>query len=251
MDLGAGLCGTPDMLPAAVVHGIATVQVREGSMEQREAAYEALVRRAAACRLCPRMEGRRRVLDAANGPLDALILFVAEAPGRFGGDRTGVPLTSDQSGRNFSRLLAGAGIARHDVFVTNAALCNPRDVAGRNATPTAREIANCRPLLADTLALVHAPLVVALGRVALAALAYIAPHALTLRHDVGRVVVPWRGRHLAALYHPGPRAQLHRCFAEQQRDFLLIARAARALGHGDALSEALPHGEGAHAGAEP
>jgi uracil-DNA glycosylase family 4 len=174
------------------------------------------------------MEGRRRVLNAGNGPINALILFVAEAPGRLGGDRTGVPLTSDHSGRNFSRLLAGAGIAREEVFVTNAALCNPRDVHGRNATPTATEIANCRPLLEETLAVIHAPLIVALGRVALAALDRIEPHGLTLRSDAGRVV-PWHGCMLAPLYHPGPRAQLHRGFAQQQEDYRAIATAVRAL----------------------
>lgn len=197
-------------------------------LDRRQTAFGTLVRRAAACRLCPRMEDRHRVLDTANGPLDALILFVAEAPGRFGGDRTGVPLSSDQSGRNFTRLLAAADIAREQVFVTNAVLCNPRDVQGRNATPSMREVANCRPLLAETLALVRAPLVVALGRIALATLDRIEPHGLSLRHDVARIV-PWHGRHLAPLYHPGPRAQLHRSFVQQQEDFRAIAHAAYLL----------------------
>jgi uracil-DNA glycosylase family 4 len=186
--------------------------------EGRDAAYLDLARRAAACRLCPRMAGRRRVLGAANGPLDAEVLFVAEAPGRFGGDRTGVPLTSDQSGRNFAALLAGAGIARDRVFVTNAVLCNPRDDRGRNAPPSARERHNCRPFLRETLVLVQAPIVAALGRVALDALRQIEPHDLELRRDVGRAV-PWHGRVLVPLYHPGPRAQLHRPFADQQRDY--------------------------------
>ncbi len=61
----------------------------------RALAYDALVARAQACRLCSRMEGRRRVLGAGNGPLDARVLFVAEAPGRLGGDKTGVPLVND------------------------------------------------------------------------------------------------------------------------------------------------------------
>src|SRR5579862_3408841 len=67
----------------------------------RNAAFDALVTRATACRRCPSMDGRRRVLSTLNGPIDARVLFIAEAPGRRGGDRTGVPLTSDQTGRNF------------------------------------------------------------------------------------------------------------------------------------------------------
>lgn len=189
----------------------------------RDRAFAALIARAAACRLCARMEGRRRVLDHANGSLDARVLFVAEAPGRFGGDRTGVPLTSDQSGRNFGHLLEAAGLTRAEIFVTNAVLCNPRDQRGRNATPSAREVDACRPLLRETLRLVRAPLVVALGRVALDALGAIEPHGLQLRRDVGRAV-PWAGRTLLPLYHPGPRAQLHRSFPLQQQDFAHLGR---------------------------
>jgi uracil-DNA glycosylase len=184
----------------------------------RAAAYAALVARAQACRLCPRMEGRRRVLGPGNGPLDTRVLFVAEAPGRLGGDRTGVPLVSDQSGRNFTRLLEGIGWRREDVFVSNAVLCNPRDAGGRNDTPTSAEMRNCSAHLRDLLDLLDPPYVVALGRTALSALALIAPHQADLRRHVA-TPLPWAGRILVPLYHPGPRAQLHRTFAQQQEDF--------------------------------
>lgn len=196
--------------------------------EAREAAFAALVERAQSCRLCPRMEGRRRVLSRANGPLAAQVLFVAEAPGRLGGDRTGVPLVSDQSGRNFTRLLESIGWRREDVFVSNAVLCNPRDAQGRNATPSAGELFNCSPHLRDLLAVLDPPFVVTLGRSALAALALIAPHEVELRRDVG-VPLAWAGRVLVPLYHPGPRAQLHRTFSQQCADF---ARLHALVGHG-------------------
>jgi uracil-DNA glycosylase family 4 len=189
----------------------------------RRAAFLDLAAQAAACRLCPRMEGRRRVLSLANGSLDADFLFVAEAPGRFGGDRTGTPLRDDQSGRNFSALLIGAGICRERIFVTNAVLCNPRDERGRNARPSAAELARCRPFLRRTLDVVRAPVVVALGRVALESLRAVEPHDVELRRDVGHAV-PWAGRLLVPLYHPGPRAQIHRSFALQQGDFIALAR---------------------------
>jgi uracil-DNA glycosylase family 4 len=180
--------------------------------------FEALVAEVQACRRCPAMEGRRRVLGPASGPLAARALFVAEAPGRLGGDRTGVPLTSDQTGRNFARLLAEAGLRREDVFVTNAVLCNPRSPRGLNRPPARLEIANCRRHLAATLRIVAAPIVVSLGAVALAALDAIEPHGLSLREHVGRPT-PWCGRTLVPLYHPGPRAQIHRPFALQAADF--------------------------------
>jgi uracil-DNA glycosylase family 4 len=180
--------------------------------------FDRLVAEVQACRRCPTMEGRRRVLGPANGRLVARALFVAEAPGRLGGDRTGVPLTSDQTGRNFARLLGEAGLRRDDVFVTNAVLCNPRCPRGLNRPPSRAELANCRAHLAATLALVSAPLVVSLGAVALAALGALEPHRLSLRAHVGQAT-PWAGRTLVPLYHPGPRAQIHRPYAAQAADF--------------------------------
>jgi len=186
--------------------------------EERAAAFARLVETAQGCGVCPRMEGRRRVLGAANGPLDAAVCFVAEAPGRRGGDRTDIPLCGDQSGRNFERLLAAAGLDRSSVFITNAVLCNPRDREGRNAPPATAEIRNCSAHLAATLHLVQPRYVVALGSVALRALALIAPHEAALARNVGEVI-PWHGRWLVPLYHPSPRAQLHRAFSLQVEDF--------------------------------
>src|SRR5436309_11783492 len=117
----------------------------------RIAAFDDLVRRAAACRTCPAMEGRRRVLSRANGDPAAPVLFVAEAPGRLGGELTGVPLQRDQSGRRFERLLDLAGLQRQQIFITNAALCNPQDAAGKNRPPSPAELRNCGAWLAETL----------------------------------------------------------------------------------------------------
>ena len=195
--------------------------------------FTRLVDEVQACRTCPRMEGRTRLLGPANGPLHPRVCFIAEAPGRLGGDRTAVPLCGDQSGRNFDRLLAAAGLARAAVFITNAVLCNPRDGAGRNASPASSEIRNCSHFLAATLDLLQPPYVVTLGAVALRAVALIEPHEAALAANVGDVI-PWRGRWLIPLYHPGPRAQLHRPFAQQAEDFRRLGALLR--GRNDATS---------------
>jgi uracil-DNA glycosylase family 4 len=183
-----------------------------------ESAIDVLAERVQACRLCPRMEGRRRVFGRANGNLTARLLFVAEAPGRLGADRSGVPLSGDQTGRNFATLLASAGIDRSDIFVTNAVLCNPRDAHGNNAPPTSCEIRNCSPHLAETIAIIEPGYVVALGVVALKALALVCPHEAVLARDVGKAI-PWHGRVLVPLYHPGPRACIRRTMAVQVEDY--------------------------------
>jgi uracil-DNA glycosylase family 4 len=191
-----------------------------------EAAFATLCADAAACQVCATMAGRRRVLTPANGRPDARVLFIGEAPGRFGGERTGVPFSGDRTGHNFALLLEAAGLDRADIFITNAILCNPRDAGGRNRGPSREELVACRPFLARQLATIDAPFIVTLGAVALAATDAIASHRLRLRDAVGQAV-GWQGRTLMPLYHPGPRAQLHRSFAIQQADFAALGALVR------------------------
>ena len=67
------------------------------------------------CDLCLRLCSRRKVLSQANGSIDAKVLFIAEAPGRLGADRTGVPLHGDRTGENFETLLGNIGWQRESV----------------------------------------------------------------------------------------------------------------------------------------
>lgn len=182
-----------------------------------ERAFARLVADVRVCRRCDRM-AYSHVLGEANGPLDARLLFVAEAVGRHGGAITGVPLTRDATGQRFSSFLVLAGIDRHTAFVTNAVLCNPLDAGGRNRTPTAAECGRCRPFLARTLEIVRAPVVVTLGRVALESVRAVAPHEARLPDDAARPL-SWNGRTLVPMYHPGRQATLHRPQAAQEDDW--------------------------------
>ena len=103
------------------------------------------------------------VLGEVNGPADARIMFVGEAPGRHGAGRSGVPFSGDESGRRFEALLGVAGLRREDVFVTNAVLCNPLDGAGNNRRPLAREVRACLANLRGQIEAVDPDYVVALG----------------------------------------------------------------------------------------
>jgi DNA polymerase len=179
-------------------------------------ALKRLRKKVQTCLACPSMN-YVHVLGPANGPADAEVMFIGEAPGRLGAARTGVPFTSDQSGLRFQRLLKAAGFRREGVFLTNALLCNPlRD--GRNRPPRHREVANCSRWLKAQIDLVRPRLVVTLGGVALDALRLIEGHPYALRRDVGRAV-RWYGRTLVPLYHPSPRTAGRRPFQEQLEDF--------------------------------
>lgn len=182
------------------------------------------------------MEGRTRVFGEANGNINAEVMFVAEAPGRLGGDKTGVPLSMDQSGRNFDKLLSAGGISRDMIFVTNGVLCNPRDAKGNNAPPSLREIKNCAAHLAHAIEIVQPRYVVSLGIVALRALAHVSTHDIFLARDVG-THIKWHNRLLIPLYHPGPRAMIHRPMERQIEDYRSLGIALRSLQHDEGVKE--------------
>ena len=109
------------------------------------------------------MRCRSRVVPGA-GRVPARVMFVGIAPGRLGGDRTGIPFSGDRSGQLLRRMIASAGL--EDVFISNLVRCNPRDSAGRNRDPTADEISNCRGHLLAEFAIVRPHIVACLGQIA-------------------------------------------------------------------------------------
>lgn len=173
------------------------------------------------CNLCPRMRKRIKVLSKYNGNVSSSVLFIAEAPGRLGADRTGIPLHGDRTGENFEKLLSNIGWEREEIFITNAILCNPRDEKGNNSTPKAQELTNCSPYLKMTIDLIEPQVIITLGAVALKALSYIVPHKFYLKNVGERM--EWNNRILIPLYHPSPRAMIHRSMTKQRGDFISIS----------------------------
>ena len=175
------------------------------------------------CTLCDRLKDRTKVLSGANGNVSSKVLFIAEAPGRLGADRTGIPLFGDKTGNNFEALLGNIGWKRENIFITNALLCNPRHDNGTNGTPTAEEIENCKPYLEMTIELIQPEVIVTLGSISLNTLAKISPHNFNLKKNVGQTLA-WCNRILVPLYHPGPRARVHRSYPKQTSDFIALAK---------------------------
>jgi len=192
--------------------------------------FTRLVADAASCTLCPAMCDRSAVLSSLNGSLAARVMFIGEAPGRKGADRTHVPFSGDQSGKNFDRFLASIGLAREDIFITSAALCNPRTDSGANRKPTKTEVANCSQFLRRALEIINPKVVVTLGAVALDALKIIRWHELSLKESAARIHV-WHDRLLVPIYHPSPQVLAsHRREAAQLQDYQLVAQAIAQAG---------------------
>ena len=169
------------------------------------------------------------MLSGLNGPLSARIMFIGEAPGRKGADQTRVPFSGDQSGKNFDRFLASIALSRNDIFITSAALCNPRTESGANRKPSKTELHNCSDFLRRTFELIDPAVVITLGSVALEAIRTIQPHSLILKESAAKIH-NWNGRVLVPIYHPSPQVLAsHRREVQQLRDYRVIARALRSL----------------------
>ena len=183
--------------------------------------FKNLENQAANCSLCPAMANQPAIFSKANGNLNANIVFVAEAPGRFGASRTGIPFHGDKSGDNFETLLAHICLTREDVFITKAALCNPLE-NGNNRRPKTSEIKNCLPFLKKTLDLICPQVVVTLGSTGLQAINLILGTQYRLKDRVAQSLTT-RNFILFPLYHPSPRVtSWMRPLAQQKRDFKKI-----------------------------
>lgn len=167
----------------------------------REVALNVLVGEIAACNACALASGRTATVPG-EGPASAKLMLVGEAPGARE-DREGRPFVG-ASGTLLNQLLAGAGLSRNDVFITNTVKCRPPD----NRDPRADEIASCSTFLSRQIEAISPQVVATLGR---HALAVFAPGAI-----IGEAHgAPFRGERqnldsgviLFPLYHPA--AALH------------------------------------------
>lgn len=192
--------------------------------------FEKLVGEAAACVTCQRMVDRRAVLGPLNGTIDPLVMFIAEAPGRNGADRTRIPFHGDVSGDNFEALLDSTGLTRGQIFITNSVLCSPRKPSGANDRPTRTEIRNCSGFLRRQIDLIDPPVIATLGAVALDALRLIEEHDFSLRDHAARIL-RWNRRLLVPLYHPSPQVIITvRDLVQQKKDYRSIIKALKSAG---------------------
>src|SRR3954453_8333528 len=129
-----------------------------------------------ACTRCPTLVASRGRIVHGYGDPGARIVFIGEAPGRHGADRTGVPFSGDKSGRALQRMLIELGLSEEQqpseqpqlrCFVTNVVRCCPP----ANRTPTPHEQASCAPFLATELDAIDPQIIVPIGLPALRAVA--------------------------------------------------------------------------------
>ena len=122
---------------------------------------ETLEAEVAQCTRCLLHRGRTRSVPG-EGPGDAGIMFIGEAPG-FHEDQQGRPFVG-AAGKFLEELLESIGLKREDVFITNVIKCRPPG----NRDPLPEEIEACKPYLDRQIELLQPQLVVTLGRFSMA-----------------------------------------------------------------------------------
>jgi uracil-DNA glycosylase len=123
-----------------------------------------------------------------EGNASAAIMLVGEAPGATE-DALGRPFVG-RAGKLLDELLAEAGLARGDVWITNVVKARPP----KNRDPKAPEVAHWMPVLQREVELIQPRLIVPLGR---HALKHFAPSA-----RIGDVHGRLTDGNLFPLYHP-------------------------------------------------
>jgi DNA polymerase len=165
------------------------------AIEEKQSALGKLNAGVSACHACPLGSQRTRAVPG-EGPVDAEIMLVGEAPGYYE-DQQGRPFVG-AAGQFLEQLLGGIGLKRTDVFIANVIKCRPPS----NRDPLPEEISACSHWLGEQFDLIHPRVIVTLGRYSLAR--FLPGTPIGKVHGMGRKI---NGTWVVPMYHPA--AALH------------------------------------------
>ena len=169
-------------------------------------------------RVCPELAATATQLVPGDGNPDAEVMFVGEAPGASE-DKQGIPFVG-AAGKFLNEMLAGIGIAREDIFITNIVKYRPP----ANRDPEPGEIKAFMPYLMAQINVIKPKIVIFLGRHALNVffpeLTISQCHGQPKRKN-GQVYLPLF-HPAAALYNGGMRQTLIEDFGKIPRILELI-----------------------------
>ena len=113
------------------------------------------------CRDCELAKYRTKVVPG-EGPEDAELLFIGEAPG-WHEDQQGRPFVGP-AGAFLDQLLASIGLSREQVYIANVIKCRPP----QNRDPLPAEIQACCKWLDHQIEIIRPRMIITLGRYSLA-----------------------------------------------------------------------------------
>ncbi len=188
------------------------------SGEDRSKSLEETAARIRVCTRCRLHEGRTHAVPG-EGPLDASVLLLGEAPGREE-DASGHPFVGS-AGKILDAALDAARVPRESVYVTNMVKCRPPG----NRAPRAEEIEACRPYLLAQINVVRPKVLVTLGSTSLKGL--LGP-GLELK-EMRRKALRFEGLPVAATYHPAAVLYNRKLERDLRNDLKRTAKMLRPL----------------------
>ena len=154
------------------------------------------------CQDCELAKHRTKVVPG-EGPEDAELLFIGEAPG-WNEDQQGRPFVGP-AGAFLNQLLSSIGLSREQVYIANVIKCRPPG----NRDPLPAEIQACRKWLDRQIEIIQPRIIITLGRYSLAR--YFPNESISKVHGKARKegkVVCYPMYHPAAALHQGSLRQI-------------------------------------------
>ena len=165
----------------------------------------------ARCERCAQLARGRTNTVPGDGPDNAKIMFIGEAPG-FHEDRQGIPFVG-AAGKFLAQLLATIDMKREDVFICNMLKCRPPN----NRDPLPQELDNCRPYLDRQMEIIKPKIVITLGRFSMSKFV----HGVSISKVHGQPFK--RGERLfIPMFHPAAALHQPRYRSLIEQDFLKI-----------------------------
>ena len=154
-----------------------------------------------------------------EGLPSARVMLIGEAPGREE-DQRGQPFVG-AAGRFLDEVLAGSGVNRGDLFITNTVKCRPEN----NRPPRKREVDTCTSLyLFEQIELINPALIMLLGSVATRKLL-----GVNSVNEVRGRVIKHNNRKYLAGYHPAASFYREDMAENIRQDFALLRQELQKL----------------------
>lgn len=164
------------------------------------------------CTKCPLHKTRNNAVPG-EGPVDAKVMFVGEAPGAKE-DELGRPFVG-RSGAFLTELLQGIGLSRDEVFITSVLKSRPP----KNRSPKSAEVKACMPYLLRQFEIINPKIIVLLGGVAVSSI--IGPWKLSEAH--GRFY-DGNGRMFFITFHPAAALRFPNTKELMLKDFKILRK---------------------------
>lgn len=172
-----------------------------------------LNKKASKCMECSLHEGRTHIVFG-EGPEDAKIMLIGEAPGRFE-DETGRPFIGS-SGKLLTEIIEGAGMNRSEIYITSIVKCRPES----NRKPRKPEYTACMGLyLEKQIELINPDIIGLLGNSSI--------YALTGKKDIKKIhgeIYMVDGRKFMAMFHPAAALYSRKLLPQLKEDMKALKK---------------------------